>query len=300
MPTLKNVWWKTTLSENDQPDTSELMKWKRMPRKHATSTPVSDRCFGERECFIIKQIASSSIEQAVTLRQKYNANKAKINELQTELNTWNKKLEDIAQVQKPMKIMQFRQMTITEYQLSCSIAKMPITWLGKTKAGGKVIPLHRKATMPNIKGIVTFSATVSIARKPKYFLVGHQDSPSNHSDFVETNLWIYRYRGGRILELNPDDDERKKVQLVNNRVFEIARQYPNCKVSMEYINHSFGRDRWYRRYSSSVMVFRPFGNSSWDWQSFDSNLCWLGEPWKDDALSFEYYRCLESYWSKNQ
>lgn len=28
----------------------------------------------------------------------------------------------------------------------------------------------RKATMPNINGIITFRATVSIARKPKYFL----------------------------------------------------------------------------------------------------------------------------------
>lgn len=28
----------------------------------------------------------------------------------------------------------------------------------------------RKATMPNIDGVITFRATASIARKPKYFL----------------------------------------------------------------------------------------------------------------------------------
>ena len=88
--------------------------------------------------------------------------------------------------------------------------------------------------MPNIKGIVTFSATVSIARKPKYFLgikihrAIIQISWQLTSEYTDTEVVD-------ILELNPDDDERKKVQLVNNRVSEIARQYPNCKVSTEYI-----------------------------------------------------------------
>lgn len=141
MPTLKNVWWKPHFPKMTQLD-SFWVGWNGSGCQEARySTPVSDRCFGEENASIIKQITSSSIEQAATLRQKYNANKAKINELQTELNTWNKNWKiSRRQRQKPMKIMQFRQMTITEYQLSCSIAKMPITWLGKTKAGGKVIP----------------------------------------------------------------------------------------------------------------------------------------------------------------
>lgn len=113
---------------NDQLDTSELDEMEADAKKHATLLQSQIDALEKENASIIKQIASSSIEQAATLRQKYNANKAKINELQTELNTWNKNWKiSHRQRQKPMKIMQFRQMTITEYQLSCSIAKMPIT-----------------------------------------------------------------------------------------------------------------------------------------------------------------------------
>ena len=38
-----------------------------------------------------------------------------------------------------------------------------------------------------------------------------------------------------MLELDPDQDERTKIQTVNNRISEIARQYPNCQLSTEYI-----------------------------------------------------------------
>ena len=43
-----------------------------------------------------------------------------------------------------------------------------MTWQGEgTWSGYTYI---RKATMPNINGIITFKATLKIARKPKYFL----------------------------------------------------------------------------------------------------------------------------------
>ena len=92
----------------------------------------------------------------------------------------------------------------------------------------------RKATMPNIKGIVTFKAVVSIARKPKYFLgikihrAIIQISWNLTSEYTDTEVVD-------VLELNPEQDEKTKVHLVNNRISEIARQYPKCQVSTEYI-----------------------------------------------------------------
>lgn len=88
---------KTTLSGNDQLDTSELDEMEADAKRHATLLQSQIDALEKENSSIIKQIASSSIEQAAALRQKYNANKAKINELQAELDTWNKKLEDIAQ-----------------------------------------------------------------------------------------------------------------------------------------------------------------------------------------------------------
>ena len=226
---------KTTLSENDQLDTSELDEMEADAKKHATLLQSQIDALEKENASIIKQIASSSIEQAATLRQKYNANKAKINELQTELNTWNKKLEDIAQAKAEANednaVQTDDYYRIPAIMQHCKNA-YNLTW--QDEGWWEGYTYYRKATMPNIKGIVTFSATVSIARKPKYFLgikihrAIIQISWKLTSEYTDTEVVD-------ILELNPDDDERKKVQLVNNRVSEIARQYPNCKVSTEYI-----------------------------------------------------------------
>ncbi len=60
-------------------------------------------------------------------------------------------------------------MTITAFQLSCKTpAAYGLTWQDGGSWNG--YSYVRKATMPNINGIITFKATVSIARKPKYFL----------------------------------------------------------------------------------------------------------------------------------
>ena len=225
----------TTLSGNDQLDTSELDEMEADAKRHAALLQSQIDALEKENSSLIKQIASSSIEQAAALRQKYNANKAKINELQAELNTWNKKLEDIAQAKAETNednaVQTDDYYRIPAIMQDCKNA-YNLTWQGDGWWEGYTY--YRKATMPNIKGFVTFSATVTIARKPKYFLgikihrAIIQISWKLTSEYTDTQVVD-------ILELNPDDDERKKVQLVNYRVSEIARQYPNCKVSTEYI-----------------------------------------------------------------
>ena len=225
----------TTLTGNGQLDTSELDEMDADAKKHATLLQSQIDVLEKENASIIKQIASSSIEQAATLRQQYNANKAKINELQAELDTWNKKLEDIAQAKAEANednaVQTDDYYRIPAIMQDCKNA-YNLTW--QDDGWWEGYTYYRKATMPNIKGIVTFSATVTIARKPKYFLgikihrAIIQISWKLTSEYTDTQVVD-------ILELNPDDDERKKVQLVNNRVSEIARQYPNCKVSTEYI-----------------------------------------------------------------
>lgn len=225
----------TTLTGNDQLDTSELDEMESDAKKHATLLQSQIDALEKENASIIKQIASSTIEQAATLRQKYNANKAKINELQAELDIWNKKLEEIAQAKAEANqdnaVQTDDYYRIPAIMQDCKNA-YNLTW--QEDGWWEGYTYCRKATMPNIKGIVTFSATVSIARKPKYFLgikihrAIIQISWQLTSEYTDTEVVD-------ILELNPDDDERKKVQLVNNRVSEIARQYPNCKVSTEYI-----------------------------------------------------------------
>lgn len=43
---------------------------------------------------LIKKIASASVEDAARYRQQYNQNKSRITQLQTELASWQKKMEE--------------------------------------------------------------------------------------------------------------------------------------------------------------------------------------------------------------
>ena len=86
----------------------------------------------------------------------------------------------------------------------------------------------RKATMPNINGEITFSATLSIARKPKYFLgikihrTIIQISWELTSSYTDTHV-------ADVLTLDASLSDEEKMRMVNDRISEIAREHPDCK-----------------------------------------------------------------------
>lgn len=225
----------TTLSGDNELDTSELDEMETDAKKHIVLLEAQINALEKENSLLIKQIATASIEDAAALRQKYNANKTKIFELESELAIYNKKLEEISQAKaeanQDNSIQTDDYYRIPAIMQDCKTA-YNLTWQGDGWWEGYTY--YRKATMPNIKGIVTFKAVVSIARKPKYFLgikihrAIIQISWNLTSEYTDTEVVD-------VLELNPEQDEKTKVQLVNNRISEIARQYPKCQVSTEYI-----------------------------------------------------------------
>lgn len=225
----------TTLSGDNELDTSELDEMETDAKKHIVLLEAQINALEKENSLLIKQIATVSIEDAAALRQKYNANKTKISELESELAIYNKKLEEISQAKaeanQDNSIQTDDYYRIPAIMQDCKTA-YNLTWQGDGWWEGYTY--YRKATMPNIKGIVTFKAVVSIARKPKYFLgikihrAIIQISWNLTSEYTDTEVVD-------VLELNPEQDEKTKVQLVNNRISEIARQYPRCQVSTEYI-----------------------------------------------------------------
>lgn len=111
------------------------------------------------------------MEDAAVYRQQYNANKTQIDRLKSELSEWQKKQREYTDAKAEAagdndvatddyyRIPAIMQDCKTAYSLSWQDGG---AWNGYTYV--------RKATMPNINGVITFKATVSIARKPKYFL----------------------------------------------------------------------------------------------------------------------------------
>ena len=91
----------------------------------------------------------------------------------------------------------------------------------------------RTATMPNIRGTVTFKAEVSIARSPKYFL-----GIKIHRAIVQISWTLTTSYSDTqvvdVIELDPSKSDQEKADEVNARLSEIAQEYPSCQISTEY------------------------------------------------------------------
>lgn len=224
----------TTVAENEL-DLSELDGLVQEAEKQAALLESQIGALESENASLLKQIAESSVEDAVALRQQYNANKTQIERLKAELSDWEQKLSEYEQAKAEAAgdddVATDDYYRIPAIMQDCKTA-FSLTWLdGGAWSGYTYV---RKATMPNINGVVTFKATLSIARKPKYFLgikihrAILQITWELTTEYTDTHV-------ADVLTLDPDLSEEEKARLVNDRIAEIARQYPSCKITTEYM-----------------------------------------------------------------
>ena len=224
----------TTVTNNNL-DTSELDQKESEAQTHITQLQQQINQLESQNATLLKQISSASIEQAAKLRQQYNANLTQINTLKSELSTWQKSLADIQQAKqeasKDNDVATDDYYRIPAIMQDCKTG-YNLTWQGEGHWNGWTY--EREATMPNIKGTIYFKATVTQVRKPKYFLgikihraiIGIEwELTANYSDTQVV----------RTVDLDPSADEKQKEQTVNQAISEVARDYPNCQVSTEYL-----------------------------------------------------------------
>ena len=224
----------TSITEKDV-DTSELDLQESEAQQHITQLQQQIAQLESQNKNLLKQIATASIEEAAKLRQQYNANLTQIDQLKGELTTWQKNLADIRQAKEEAThdndIETDDYYRIPAIMQDCRSA-YSLTWQGEGRWNGWIY--EREATMPNIKGNITFKAKVTLVRKPKYFLgikihraiIGIEwELTANYSDTQVV----------RVVELDPSMDEKRKLQMVNQAISEVAQSYPNCKVSTEYL-----------------------------------------------------------------
>ena len=183
---------------------------------------------------LLKKIAGASVEDAARYRQQYNANRKRIEELESELAAWRKK-QQAYKAAREEAAGDNSVPTDDYYRLPAIMqdcrAAYSLTW----KDGGSWngYTFVRKATMPNINGEITFSATLSIARKPKYFLgikihrTIIQISWELTSSYTDTHV-------ADVLTLDASLSDEEKTRMVNERISEIAREHPDCKITTEY------------------------------------------------------------------
>lgn len=187
---------------------------------------------------LLKLIQSSSVEDAARYRQQYNANKDRISVLKSEKSTAERELAEYNQAKQEAidgenaatddyyRIPAIMQDCKNAYNLSWNGAG---AWEGNT--------FVRTASMPNINGTITFKATISIARKPKYFLgikihrAIVQISWTLTTEYSDTQVVA-------VINLDPSKTDQQKADEVNAKLSEIAREYPSCDPTVEYAKSS--------------------------------------------------------------
>ncbi len=187
---------------------------------------------------LLKQIQTSSVEDAARYRQQYNANKDRISVLKSEKSAAEKELADYNQAKQEAvdgenaatddyyRIPAIMQDCKNAYNLSWNGAG---AWEGNT--------FVRTASMPNINGTIIFKATISIARKPKYFLgikihrAIVQISWTLTTEYSDTQVVA-------VINLDPSKTDQEKADEVNAKLSEIAREYPSCEPTVEYAKSS--------------------------------------------------------------
>ena len=223
----------TTISESNL-DTSELDgKISEAQSKIAMLQSQIDALEAEN-ADLIKKIASASVNDAAVYRQQYNANKSRISSLTSEKSSWESLLAQYNQA-KQEAIEGESAQTDDYYRIPAVMQDYKtaynLTWNGSGSWEGNTFV--RTATMPNVNGVITFKATVSIARGPKYFLgikihrAIVQIAWTLTTDYSDTQVVA-------VLELDPEKSDAEKAAEVNAKIAEVAREYPSCDTSVEY------------------------------------------------------------------
>lgn len=223
----------TSVTENNL-DLSELDVLLNEANSQAANLEAQIGALENENTDLLKKISTASIEDAAAYRQQYNANKTRIDRLKSELAEWKKKQSDYALAKSDAaddnSVATDDYYRIPAIMQDCKAA-YGLTWQDGGAWNG--YSYVRKATMPNINGIITFRATVSIARKPKYFLgikihrAIIQIKWELTSEYTDTHV-------ADVLTLDPGLSDAEKAKLVNDRIAEIAREHPSCKITTEY------------------------------------------------------------------
>lgn len=223
----------TSVTENDL-DLSELDALLNEANSQAANIEAQIGALENENAVLLKKISTASIEDAANYRQQYNANKTRIDRLKGELAEWKKKQSDYAQAKSDAaddnSVATDDYYRIPAIMQDCKAA-YGLTWQDGGAWNG--YSYVRKATMPNINGIITFKATVSIARKPKYFLGIKIHRAIIQIQWELTSVYTDTHVAD-VLTLDPGLSDAEKTKLVNDRIAEIAREHPSCKITTEY------------------------------------------------------------------
>lgn len=225
----------TTLDDNSQIDVNELQaKLAELQKEAAHLQSQQDALNKENSELLRKMSQSSSTETYNVYRKKYDDNKKKIAELQSQIDVTNQQISEVKQAMQEAEDGEKAQ--TDDYNRIPQLMKAMkdayhITWTDQGSWEGYTFV--RNGTVGSVKGVVTFRASLSIARKPKYFLGIKIHRAIVQIDWQLTSSWSDS-SVAEIMELDPAKGDDENARIVNQKISELAKEFPNCDVSVEY------------------------------------------------------------------
>lgn len=224
----------TTLSGDSQVDTNELQTKLAELQKEAAHLQAQQDALEKENSELLRKMSQSSSSTYNAYRKQYEENKKKIAELQSQIDATNRRITEVKQAMQEAEDGEKAQ--TDDYNRIPQLMKAMkdayhITW---TDAGSwEGYTFVRNGTVGSVKGTVTFKASLSIARKPKYFLGIKIHRAIVQIDWELTSSWSDS-SVAEIMNLDTSKTDDENARLVNQKISELAKEFPNCDVSVEY------------------------------------------------------------------
>lgn len=226
----------STLSGSDNSDAiSELNnKLTELQQQSAYLQSQLDALNAENSDLLRKMSNAANSTEYNKYKATYTENKKKITELQSQLDSTN---DLIVQTKQAINEAEESEKAVKDnydripYMMKMMKDAYGITWSDNGSWEGNTFVRH--GTVGSVKGEVTFKATLSIARKPKYFLGIKIHRAIVQIDWQLTSSWSDT-TVVETMELDTNNSDEENARLVNEKISELAQTYPNCDVSVEY------------------------------------------------------------------
>lgn len=224
----------TLVATDDAVDVSSLQSKKTQAQQEAATLQAQLDALNAENSELLRQMSKATASEYEEYRKAYETNKAKIDSLQSQLDTVNDEIADISQAINEAEEGEKEQ--TDDYNRIPQLMKYMqdayhITWSDAGSWSGYTFV--RNGTVGSVKGMVTFKATVSIARKPKYFLGIKIHRAIVQIDWQLTSDWTDSHVA-EIMELDPEASDADNADKVNKKMSELAQEYPSCDISVEY------------------------------------------------------------------
>ena len=216
-------------------DTGELQAQVTQLQQQATNLQSQLDVFNAENSNLLRQMSQAkTTEEYYQYQAKYNANKEKIKDLQNQLDGINRQIADtknaINEAEEGERAETDDYTRIPQLMKSMKDA-YGITWTDNGSWTGYTF--IRNGTVGSVKGSVTFKATVSIARRPKFFLGIKIHRAIVQIDWELTSSWS-DCSVAEVMELDPSKSDEENAAIINRRMSELAQEHPGCEVSVEY------------------------------------------------------------------